>query len=842
MPPRLSGKLRIRATNLEGQPLPDLSVELVPPPTSGAKEDKKSKGDKGDRGLRRDRGTDAGQPILGALSTSRDGFVIFSLDAPAIQSSGSADIWVRFGQNDELIFPLRAEIAAAGSKFVNFPLDVDALEHLVTIKGHWLDDGLEADDIWAIPQTFPDLGPLEFGDDRCGRLIPNDQTVRVSLHNHVVRTRKDAMTCLKVTGEGDGHDGVGVASTGQGSREVRLHEGELISYEFKSTRLGYTYGDLLYSLPLAPCESVTLAVSQWEQRQVARAEQQSTSQESSNSSYQRQNTLSEALNAVSSSSNKAWAVMTGNSSGGTGSGSGKVGVWSLSGAAAMQATVGASASGSYNRANFASSASRSFSDRIQASAEALRRDHQVVIMEQSETENQAISYRTVCNNNHCHVLNIFYHEVLTNYRLSTRILGHREVYFVPYVVKDFTIESALCARSTVIPFLLDERIRDCYERLSPGASTSGPANMVSEFKIDVQVLDAWGVGSGNLTLFVQTKSGQTYTFPVPAAGFWQTGQSYSYTVQTPAFDLEDLHEVGLSKHFGSPLGSDRLRLGSLSFFGRSEGDSTWTPLASASSIPPSIGWFDVRSPVDVQPAVKPDAATDAGCAAAVLAHLNCNAHYYNSLLWLLEDPNERICRFDKIVCGQTGNTLADLVLPEPVAVMGCYVAFAKANSTFVPYTGPQVPNERLLTLPTPGIFADAALGQCSACEKVDDDVYWNWKDSPCACGGKDVKLRDPTDTPLISPGVSVFPTLPTTAWATAVTPPTGEGAATNSLVAAFGSELAKALASGADSTAQLTQLQLLLNKLTETVGDIMPESGSSGGSGGSGGSGSEDPE
>lgn len=163
------------------------------------------------------------------------------------------------------------------------------------------------------------------------------------------------------------------------------------------------------------------------------------------------------------------------------------------------------------------------------------------------------------------------------------------------------------------------------------------------------------------------------------------------------------------------------------------------------------GAFSVMVPAKYNPPpspAPPQVAADQECADRLLAHLNCHKVYYNSLLWLLEDPNERFCRFDNIVCGDV--SLADLVVPEPLAVLGCYVAFPKSGSEFVPYEGEPIVDERLLTLPTSGIFADAALGRCTTCERVDPEVYWDWKDSP-------LRLRRQGRHPQDSGGIAADP-------------------------------------------------------------------------------------
>lgn len=828
---QFASKLRVRAHDQAGKPIVGMRVELVAAaPGEGKSERRKS----------------AELTSLRGLSTSRDGFAIFSLGIiPSTRLAGN--LAIRFANSPELIFPVAADALLQGSQYIDYAIPPGPWLELEAAPGPWLDDGLDADDIWAVPGVFPDLGDLVFGDDYCGRLIPNDLTVRIANHFQVVRTAKNVITCLTGGEEGcRGCDGLVRQGEGDGDRTIRLHEGELIKYEIKCTRLGYTFGDLLYSLPLAPCESVTLAISHWEQRQKARAEQETESAEKRNATYFRENALAEVMSAASEKDHRGWAAAAGGTTGSGGSATGllKGVLWKATGG--FQVSAGASASGSYDRGRFASNATRNFSDRIQQASEAWRRDHQVVVMEQSESEDHQVSYRTVCNNNHCHVLNVFYHEVLNNFRMTTKMLGHREVWFVPYEVRAFDLHMALCAKPFLLPFLLDADLRDCYAKLKLQAGhdeqDQGPA-LVDEFKIDLQITVASNLVP-NFALFVRTANGNLQQFPVPT-GVWASGQSYSYTVNTPNFDPADIHEVGIFKQLSSiSLFSDFLQVASYTISVKQPSTGQWVPLGSGSAGPTTT---TVMSMVPAKydpppPPAAPDAAADADCADRLLAHLNCHKVYYNSLLWLLEDPNERFCRFDNIVCGET--SLADLVIPEPLAVMGCYVAFAKAGSDYIPFEGEPIVDERLLTLPTSGIFADAALGRCTTCEKVDPDVYWDWKDSPCVCGAKDVTLKTPAESALIQAGATPFPGLATGVWATGVAPPSGEAAVANSLVGAFGAALATALLS-ANSSAEMSSLQDLLAKLTTALKDLIPDpgtppgagSGSSGTGGGGSGSG-----
>jgi len=811
-------KLRIRALDQSGKPAAFIRVELVAAVPGTAATDAVSAGTATLATASVD--ISRGRPDLVAvrsLTTSRDGFAIFSLGNIPAQARASGDLRIRFAGRPDLTFAIPDYASAGGTQYAGYQLPTGSWGEPEPAPGPWLDDGLDLDDVWVTPGVFPDLGHLAFGDEYCGRLIPNDLTVRIFHRNQVVRTKKNVVTCL----------------TDINQTPVSLDEGELINYEVKATRLGYTFGDLLYSLPLAPCESVTLAISHWEQRQKARAEQESVSVEKRSSSYYRQNALSEMMNAVSSSRHFGLAYAEG--------------VSALVDKIA-QVSVAGSVSASFDHKQFASDATRTFSDSIQESAEAWRSDHQVVVMEQWETEDQAVAYRTVCNNNHCHVLNIFYHEVLNNFRVTTKLLGQREVYLVPYDVNDFDEHLAVCARPFLLPYLLDQTLADCYRKLKyvavgHKATSTGPGGkVVNQFKVEMHFASAFNFDPQfPFHLIVILKIGGLQFIPIMRNDFWVSSGVYTYIVDTPPFDPDNISGVGVRNAVVPQANQQNsvvyyLVIQSLTVSMRDKVDPQWTGAGTKSGLQQLLtgggtGGTGILYLVELaQTTQQPPASVPAptttpaqdyqDCLDQVLAHLNCNQVYYSALLALLEDPNARICRFDKIICGTSGESLADLIVPEPVAIFGCSLAFPKAGSQYVPDEGEPIVDERLLTLPTPGIFADAALGQCSACEKVDDKVYWDWSKTPCTCAGKDVTLKTPEASSLLQAGTSPFPGLATGVWATGVVPPSGETAIANSLVGAFGSAMATAMLSDKDAEKELAALKDLLDKMTVALKDL----------------------
>jgi len=133
----------------------------------------------------------------------------------------------------------------------------------------------------------------------------------------------------------------------------------------------------------------------------------------------------------------------------------------------------------------------------------------------------------------------------------------------------------------------------------------------------------------------------------------------------------------------------------------------------------------------------------------LLGHLNCHKRYYNSILWLNEDPNERVTRWSCCVADEPFSLIAQIE-NDPITLYGDYLVFPAAGSQLV--DNPSVlPVSKLVTMPTPGVFAEGILGQCDTCEKIDPHRFWNWKDSPCPDNAPPVS-PPPTPQTGVNPG------------------------------------------------------------------------------------------
>ncbi|WP_284035489.1 hypothetical protein [Neobacillus sp. 114] len=146
------------------------------------------------------------------------------------------------------------------------------------------------------------------------------------------------------------------------------------------------------------------------------------------------------------------------------------------------------------------------------------------------------------------------------------------------------------------------------------------------------------------------------------------------------------------------------------------------------------------------------------------AHFKNNIDYYNRVLLLGTEPSS-------IAIQMEGKGYADKVDPTPLEVMGSYVAYPLAKTeTQIDETlavdlsaalNGNDPNrrqwaqnkldamgeadrkkmlehvalastksERLITLPTRGVFAEGKLGHCNISEEIDNTRFWKWEEHP----------------------------------------------------------------------------------------------------------------
>ncbi|MGW5456223.1 hypothetical protein [Nocardia sp. NPDC003979] len=138
---------------------------------------------------------------------------------------------------------------------------------------------------------------------------------------------------------------------------------------------------------------------------------------------------------------------------------------------------------------------------------------------------------------------------------------------------------------------------------------------------------------------------------------------------------------------------------------------------------------------------------DRAAAAALLEHLRDNRRYYSRGIFFALDIYKRADLLASIALSD-GSTVLDHVANEPLEILGDHVAFPCTDSRWafaidealarsdaqlvqeeIPVREP-VSVERLVTLPSRGVFADAKLGNCNISEEIDNTRFWDWQQSP----------------------------------------------------------------------------------------------------------------
>jgi hypothetical protein len=150
----------------------------------------------------------------------------------------------------------------------------------------------------------------------------------------------------------------------------------------------------------------------------------------------------------------------------------------------------------------------------------------------------------------------------------------------------------------------------------------------------------------------------------------------------------------------------------------------------------------VRQPASpVLPAAlssSPEEIQDQASCTELVRHIEYHSAHYNRAIALNVEREERALQLDAVAFPD-GSTVLDKVENRPLEVLGDFVAYPCSDPTWVKAVtdslapsemAPRLLDERLVTLPTRGVFAEAKLGHCNASEEIDNTRFWDWQTSP----------------------------------------------------------------------------------------------------------------
>jgi hypothetical protein len=266
------------------------------------------------------------------------------------------------------------------------------------------------------------------------------------------------------------------------AQSASLAYGHILDYRVRWRNNGYSLGNVLYSLALAPRQTKQIVTVTSEIIDRARRVETTSISEEIEQATTRDYGYSDAVEAGLSE----WAK-GGSSSKTTGAAGGiglAIGPVVLGGGASH----GRAESSSWKEGGRKVTAfeEQSLRDAIRQHGDSIRQLESVVVQEQTQEETTQAVSETVRNPNYCHSLTVVYHEILRHLRVDTEVVGARECVFVPLPIRPFTWQRMIRWRDSltsvlrrrhlrwVMPYLEDVETNFASSEIKEGARADQP--------------------------------------------------------------------------------------------------------------------------------------------------------------------------------------------------------------------------------------------------------------------------------------------------------------------------------------------------------------------------------
>jgi hypothetical protein len=222
---------------------------------------------------------------------------------------------------------------------------------------------------------------------------------------------------------------------------VTVATGHILHFKSVFKADGYSLGDLVYSLPLAPGQKKQIVVFE-SSHSLEGAESQSLSQgESLSAELLSDRSITDQLGGdISENLNGQSRARTAGFSGGLGAAGSSGGI-----GASLGIAGGVSNSRSSASQNSSRNISQFFGEKLRQSltqnAESYRNLNASVVTTVNQDQDYGVTAEVVSNHNHCHSLTMMYFEVLRHYAIFQEISSVEECVFVPLLLTHFSTEN-----------------------------------------------------------------------------------------------------------------------------------------------------------------------------------------------------------------------------------------------------------------------------------------------------------------------------------------------------------------------------------------------------------------
>ncbi|GIH97749.1 hypothetical protein ACFFMN_03525 [Planobispora siamensis] len=226
---------------------------------------------------------------------------------------------------------------------------------------------------------------------------------------------------------------------------------------------GYSLGDLLHSVPLAPGQQRRLAVLDWERREETRRAETLEFEEELDAVLSRDRDISEiagsrlAEESAGGSRASQWGVAGGIGGGFIGNG------WGIFGGVAGGAGGASADAWQASSRTLSASTLQALRDRTSQRASAVRDQRSTVVKTVAQSEGVRADTEFVANFNHCHAITVQHFEVLRHFLVDHELADVRECLFVPMPITLFDPDKARRWRESLQRHLRDRSLRPAFD-------------------------------------------------------------------------------------------------------------------------------------------------------------------------------------------------------------------------------------------------------------------------------------------------------------------------------------------------------------------------------------------
>lgn len=275
-----------------------------------------------------------------------------------------------------------------------------------------------------------------------------------------------------------------------------IAHGHLLTFKQVWKADGYSLGDLLYSLPLAPGQQKLISVLDWERREsdTRQARRQVTESLTADLTHDRDisDVIRTALGEQMRASSTADVSAVG---GGIGGFIGPV----VFGAAGGVSTASSTANQTSGR-QVSGTALNRVRDRTLQAASAVRGQRSTVVQTSRQGESVRAQTEVVANYAHCHAMTVEYFEVLRHFQVRQELAHVQECLFIPFSISPFTQSKALRWRSPVEHALRRRDLRGAFDALERVATNWVDADVPVGRYADEQIVHLEGEMRMRMTL------------------------------------------------------------------------------------------------------------------------------------------------------------------------------------------------------------------------------------------------------------------------------------------------------------------------------------------------------